>query len=328
MTAIDDLDVFATPAVLDLAGVGEVAVPAVDVAALLAASVSANTARNYRQDWTRFTAWCTQHGYVALPAAPGDRRRLPAGPGQVRTETGERRYAIATLTRWVAAIGFVHRAHAAIDQAAAGGGGGEGSAAAAVGEPGRSELVRATLAALRRDYTRHRDRPTRRVAPLLLDDIARILTAGRASAGHLDRAGRRAPRLRPAAARVRRRVPPQRARRAARSATSQHKPGVGLHIRVASSKTDQDGHGHTKALTHGTVAPHLPAVCLPALARRPRRLPPPRTPRAHPPARRPGEWDRHVCRTAGPRLDPGCRCSAPSAATATSATAITGAAIR
>jgi hypothetical protein len=48
------------------------------------------------------------------------------------------------------------RAQAAIEQAGGGwasGGGGEESAAAAgsFGEPGRSELVRATLAALRRD---------------------------------------------------------------------------------------------------------------------------------------------------------------------------------
>ena len=223
-----------------------------DVAALLAGSVSANTARNYRQDWTRFTTWCTEHGYVALPAAPATVAAYLQAQAEVRTETGERRYAIATLTRWVAAIGFVHRAHAALGQAGGGGGGGEGlPPPAAVGDPGRSELVRATLAALRRDYTRNRDRPTRRVAPLLLDDITRILTATRADAGTWTtrlRERRDTALLLLGFAGAFRRTELA----ALRIGDIAHKPGVGLHIRVASSKTDQDGHGHTKALTHGT----------------------------------------------------------------------------
>jgi len=96
VTTIDDLDLPADAATgwLEPVGVGEVAVPAVDVTALLAASVSVNTARNYRQDWTRFVEWCTQHGYVALPAAPAtvaaylqDRPRSTPSPGSAATRS-------------------------------------------------------------------------------------------------------------------------------------------------------------------------------------------------------------------------------------------------
>ena len=220
MTTIDDLDVFA-PGALD--------------------STPASASSPCRR-WTSPRCWpgrcrptppattartgpasppgAPSTGYVALPAAPATVAAYLQDQAQVRTETGERRYAVATLTRWVAAIGFVHRAHAAIDQAGAGGGGGEGSVAEAMGEPGRSELVRATLAALRRDYTRHRDRPTRRVAPLLLDDITRILDRHPRGRRHLDHPGAGTPRQRPDPDGVRRRVSPQRTRRPASSATS------------------------------------------------------------------------------------------------------------
>ena len=171
-----------------------------------------------------------------------------------------------------------------------------------VREPGRSELVRATLAALRRDYTRNRDRPTRRVAPLLLDDIARILAAGRAGAGTwtLGSASAATPPcccwgspVRSAAASS----PPCGSATSRQTRHRAARPGGVVEDRPGRARPHQGPHPRP-------IASHLPALCLPALARCPRRPPPPRPPRPHPPIADPADWDAHVCGTPGPRLDP------------------------
>lgn len=102
MTAIDDLDVFTHDAFDPV--LGGAVVPVVDVAALLAGSVSANTARNYRQDWTRFTTWCTTTATSRCRRRP-PRLRTTSSPRRRSAPTrASGRYAVATLTRWVAAI--------------------------------------------------------------------------------------------------------------------------------------------------------------------------------------------------------------------------------
>ncbi|HEY5844356.1 MAG TPA: site-specific integrase [Mycobacterium sp.] len=157
---------------------------------------------------------------------------------------------------------------------------------------------------MRRDYTRHRDRPTKRVAPLLLDDIARILTATRAGAGTwtarvVERRDSALLLLGFAGAFRRSELA------GLRLGDVTVKPGIGLHIRVASSKADQDGHGHTKALTHGTS--HL--TCPPCAYRRWLDVLAAHHRHGRPGVMRllsdPAPWDGHVCGTAGPRLDPG-----------------------
>lgn len=66
-----------------------------------ARAFSANTERAYRADLDDFAAWCSEHGCVALPAAPHDVARY------LRARAGA--CAPATVARRLAAIVAVHR---------------------------------------------------------------------------------------------------------------------------------------------------------------------------------------------------------------------------
>ena len=80
-----------------------------NLAAVLGHEVSANTRKNYRSQWRRFTGWARARGVSALPA----------DPVQVAAYLAERmeRYGHrpATLQTAAAAIGFVHRARGLAD---------------------------------------------------------------------------------------------------------------------------------------------------------------------------------------------------------------------
>ena len=206
------------------------------VLAAVDASTAAATKTAYRSDWHRFQSWCEEHGYPALPAAPAVvAAYITAAAVQMRTDRGRFAYAPASLTRWVSSINQVH-------------------GAAGHPAPGRTELVRRALAGIRRV----RATPPKRVAPLLLDDIRAILTAVSAEAGGW-----------PSGVAARRDTALllfgfagafRRGELVALTLAdvTLHRTD-GLHVRVRRSKTDQQAHGHTKALPYGRD----PQTCAP-----------------------------------------------------------------
>ena len=188
---------------------------------------SPSTARNYRNDWDSFRTWCVARGHVAMPAHPHTVADYLTEHAERRTDAGERRYATSTLTRWVASINYWHRA-------------------CARPAPGQAQIVKDTLAGLRRTYAAAGERPTKRVAPLLGDEITYILTAMRANADTWQ-------------ARLRERRDSAiillgflgAFRRSELSGLQlrdiELHPQDGLHILVRRSKTDQIGDGMVKA---------------------------------------------------------------------------------
>jgi len=118
------------------------------------ASTSVNTKAAYRSDWARFTGWAAGAGYVVLPADPMVVAAYLTGAAAEQTVVGQWRYSPATLTRWASSINQFHTA-------------------AGLAAPGRSEVVRRALSGIRR----LRATPPNRRAPLLLEDIKRLLAA-------------------------------------------------------------------------------------------------------------------------------------------------------
>ena len=118
------------------------------------ASIAASTRAAYDRSWQRFTAWCTQGGHD--PGPPADPLVLAAYLTEAAAlvdPDGSPTYRVSTLQQWVAGIGQIHRA-------------------AGVDDPGRSELVRRTLAGLRNT----RREPPRQVRPVRLTQLRRILS--------------------------------------------------------------------------------------------------------------------------------------------------------
>jgi integrase len=130
------------------------------IAGTMQRSRAENTRRAYTSDWDRFVTWCFSHGHTSMPAHPMVVAAYLIDAADTYTQDGERAYAPATLSRWVAAIGHHHRraGHPA---------------------PGSHEIVAATLSGVRRDYADNGDRPRRQAAPLLVDDLVTIVTAAR-----------------------------------------------------------------------------------------------------------------------------------------------------
>ncbi|MFF3182173.1 site-specific integrase [Rhodococcus pyridinivorans] len=210
------------------------AVLAAESAALVSGAVgvskSENTRRAYVSDWRRFERWCGASGHQMLPADPLVVAAYLAEAAELRDEAGGRVYAPATLTRWVAAIGHRHRA-------------------AGYTAPGSAEVVAATLSGIRRTYAAAGDRPPKRVAPLLAEDVVAIVTAARQSptswAGQVYERRDSALLLMGFAGAFR------------RSELSGLQVGDitrhrhdGLHVRLGKSKTDQDGVGTIRALSY------------------------------------------------------------------------------
>lgn len=146
---------------LSPAGVDAAALARIGVA--VGRSRSPATVRAYASDWAKFCTWCSTRGYTALPAEPVVLADYLTTMADTRDPAGERVVAVATLVRWVAAITAAH--HTA------------GHAA-----PGESELVRVTVAGIRRMYADAGDRRPHRRAPLLLDDVRAILDTARTGA--------------------------------------------------------------------------------------------------------------------------------------------------
>ncbi len=124
------------------------------VAAAVEASVADNTRTAYTSDWARFHSRCTAEGHQALPADPLVVAAYLVASAAIVKPDGGFGYAPATLTRWASSINNRHTA-------------------AGFDAPGRSEVVRRTLAGIRKT----RATPPRRVRPLRLVDVHTIVTA-------------------------------------------------------------------------------------------------------------------------------------------------------
>ena len=208
------------------------------------ASTSAATKAAYRSDWGRFERWGLAGGHVVLPASPLLVAAYLTEAAGERKPDGRLRFGAASLTRWSSSINQVHTAagHAA---------------------PGRSEVVRRALSGVRRT----RKTPPKRRSPLLLADVRVLLEAMRPSmtvwptamAAHRDAAL-----LLMGFAGAHRRSELVGLRI---SDVTVH-PADGLHVRVRSSKTDQEGQGVVRALPYGRD----PKTCPPCALVRWRRL--------------------------------------------------------
>ena len=199
-----------------------------DVLAAVDASTAANTKAAYRSDWARFTLWAGAGGFPPLPAPPLVVAHYITEAAAEMTGVGKWRYTPATLTRWVSSINQFHTA-------------------AGHDAPGRSEVVRRALSGIRRI----RATPPVRRAPLLLTTSGRFWHPCRTSAGRLAGGGGRPPGHGAAADGVRRRAAaaPSWSRLTVADVTLHQTDG--LHVRIRSSKTDQEAHGQVKALPYG-----------------------------------------------------------------------------
>ncbi len=198
-----------------------------DVLAAVEASTAVNTKAAYRSDWARFTGWAADRGFPALPADALVVAHYVTEAAAEMTGVGRWRYAPATLTRWVSSINQFHTA-------------------AGLDAPGRSKVVRRALSGIRRI----RSTPPTRRTPLLLEDIRALMTSIDRSTGGW-----------PAGVAARRDMAVLLMGFAGASRRSElvaltvadvpvHKAD-GLHVRLRSSKTDQEAQGQVKALPFG-----------------------------------------------------------------------------
>jgi len=194
--------------------------------AAVQASTSVNTKAAYRSDWARFTGWAAAAGYAVLPADPMVVAAYLTAAAAEQTVVGQWRYSPATLTRWTSSINQFHTA-------------------AGLAAPGRSEVVRRALSGIRR----LRATPPNRRAPLLLEDIRRLLAAmapfSTWPGGVIAR--RDAALLLVGFATA--------ARRSELVGLTVGDVAVhrvdGLHLRLRTSKTDQEARGTVKAVPYG-----------------------------------------------------------------------------
>lgn len=203
------------------------------------ASQTAGTRRAYAGSWNRFQQWCAIHSHTPLPAHPEVVAAYLVDAADTLTPEGERAYAPATLSKWVAAITDAHRRAGATP-------------------PTHHELVRATLAGIRREYAAAGERPRTPRAPLLTDDILAIVAAARTQVHDWsDEVGERrdSALLFTGFAGAFRRSELV----ALTGADVSLHPLDGLHVHLRRSKTDQEGHGRT----HGLPRAEDPARCPP-----------------------------------------------------------------
>lgn len=253
--AITSLDVGAVDRIAEAIVSRAVSQKTVDeVAAFEQASISSATRRGYASDLRQFQRWL--HGYregdeanateLALtrtcPRRPVDVANFLTEKAAILKTTGERRYSPTTMARWVAAINWEHTSN---------------------GLPaiGKDPRVVKVLTGIRREH----HRPVRRAAPLLIDDLRKTILAtdiksfpggvrGTRDAALLIFGFAGAFRRSEIAAFTFGDVFP-------------HEED-GLHIRIRSSKTDQEGRGDTVALPYGQNS----ATCAPCAVRRWQRL--------------------------------------------------------
>jgi integrase len=238
------------------------------------ASTSPNTKAAYRSDWGRFERWGIAAGHQVLPASPLVVAAYLTEAAEERRADGRLAFGAASLTRWASSINQVHTA-------------------AGFPAPGRSEVVRRALSGIRRT----RKTPPKRRSPLLLADVRSLLEAMRPSmvvwptamAAHRDAALL----LMGFAGAFRR----SELVGLHLSDVTVH-PADGLHVRVRSSKTDQEGQGTVRALPYGRD----PKSCPPCALVRWRRLllayldDDGGRPAALAQLKHRGLWTEHVCR--------------------------------
>lgn len=248
----------------------------------MSASRAEGTTRTYASAWRRFESWCTTHGHTALPAHPATVAAYLVDAADTLTPDGTSAYAPATFSKWVAAIAYVHRR-------------------SAHPSPTGHETVRATLSGVRRTIATTGDRPRKQMKPLLVGHIVTMVTISREavtgwSSEVLER--RDSALLLMGFAGAFRRS----------ELVGLHCGDVevdhldGLHVRVRKSKTDQDGLGVVRPLPF--TASHV--SCPPCAALRWREVV-----AAHERGGRAAvirllrnapDFDRHVCRGAGPKI--------------------------
>jgi len=191
------------------------------------ASTSVATKAAYRSDWARFESWTTGAGHVVLPASALVVAAYLTEAAGERKVDGHPRFSSASLLRWCSSINQIHTA-------------------AGFAAPGRSEVVRRALAGVRRT----RKIPPKRRSPLLLADVRLLLEAMQPSMGVWP-AGMAAHRdsalllMGFAGAHRRSELTSLRV-----GDVTVH-PLDGLHVRIRSSKTDQEGAGTVRALPYG-----------------------------------------------------------------------------
>lgn len=184
-----------------------------------------NTRRAYDSDWAAFDRWCDERGQVALPASGSTVAAYITDRATLVDASGEPAYAPSTISRWVTSINVRHQR-------------------AGHSSPGDRREVKDTLSGIRRRYAR----PTRRMAPLLLADLKKVLTAidlhsyPAGIIGHRDSAIL----LMGFAGAFRR---SELASRVIGDVAIH--PEDGLHVRLLTSKTDQEGRGSVKGLPYG-----------------------------------------------------------------------------
>ncbi|MCI4659673.1 site-specific integrase [Cryobacterium zhongshanensis] len=196
---------------------------------------AANTSRAYVSDWAAFERWCDENDQVALPASGATVAAYLTDRGSVVNKTGEYAYAPSTISRWLTSINVRHHA--------------DGHTL-----PGSLAEVKSTLSGIRRGHVR----PTRRMAPLLLKDLKKVLAGIDTRSypagiiGHRDSAI----------------LVMGFAGAFRRSELASRRIGDvimhsedGLHVRLLTSKTDQEGRGSIKGLPFGDN----PATCPPCV---------------------------------------------------------------
>ncbi|WP_042940502.1 tyrosine-type recombinase/integrase [Rhodococcus sp. AW25M09] len=194
----------------------------------MASARSAATRRAYDSAWRRFETWCTAAGHIPLPAHPATVAAYLVAAADTVTVEGTRTYAPATLSKWVAAVADRHRA-------------------TGHDNPCGHEMVRATLAGIRRDYASAGERPRKPRAPLLTADITTIVDHARRSAVGwatqvLERRDTALLLMGYTGAFRRSELVDLECRDVRRDRLD------GAHVRIWKSKTDQDGTGTVKAL--------------------------------------------------------------------------------
>jgi len=216
------------PALLDLPKRQSTPLPGALLAAIeqnQSKASARNTARAYSSDWRAFERWCDHNLQVALPASGRTVAAYLTERADLLTQSGQYRYAPSTLSRWLTSINVKHHA-------------------AGLPQPGNLAEVTSTLAGIRRTHVR----PTHRMAPLLLNDLKRVLGGIDLNSypsgiiGHRDSALL----VMGFAGAFRR------SELASRKVGDVLRHDVdGLHVRILTSKTDQEGRGSVKGLPFG-----------------------------------------------------------------------------
>lgn len=181
-----------------------------------------NTRRAYRSDFSHFKRWCDSRGASPLPAAP---KTVSLYLSDIMPD-----YAVSTLRRRLAAISTIHKL-------------------AGHESPAQSELVRQTFKGIRRT----KQQPKTQKEPLLTKHLNLIC---KELSGELKELRDKAILLVGFAGALRR-----------SEIVGLHREDVafrdeGLEITIRSSKTDQEGKGHTKGIAFGSSQRTCPVLSL------------------------------------------------------------------